>query len=210
MAGCFGQGKHAMLLRALLVLAMMLAGPTPAAGDTFVRDDILTDPDPAHFSVCHDHGCATVDQLALNEHEWRSIQRLFSRTASSPDQEREFIARAIARFETVVGKHTGTWNDKGGDLKGLGQDGQMDCIDESTNTTTYLRVLQGAGLLHWHTVEDRATRGWFLFGWPHTTAVIRDTRSGELYAVDSWFEDNGKPPHIVPLKQWKDGWQPGK
>lgn len=180
-----------------------------AVADTFVRDDIITEPDVGHFSVCHAHSCAEMDQVGFNANEWRSIQRMFSRTAASPSHERELIARAIARFELIVGKRTGTWNDKGGDLKGLGLEGQMDCIDESINTTTYLRVLQGAGLLRWHDVEDRATRGWFVFGWPHTTAVIRDTRSNELYAVDSWFEDNGKPPHIVPLQQWKDGWEPG-
>ena len=62
--------------------------------------------------------------------------------------------------------------------------------------------------MRWHTVEDRATRGWFFRGWPHTTAVIRDKRSGQLYAVDSWFLDNGKPPFILPLEKWKDGWDP--
>lgn len=194
----------------LLTLALLLAlRPGPAGADAFVRDDIVTEPTPWLFSVCHEHSCAEVDQVGLKDYEWRSIQRPFSRTSASPAQERDFIARAIARFETIVGKRTGTWNDKGGDLKGLGQDGQMDCIDESINTTSYLRILEGTGLLRWHTVEDRATRGWFLWGWPHTTAVIRDTRSNELYAVDSWFEDNGKPPHIVPLGQWKDGWEPG-
>jgi hypothetical protein len=191
----------------LAPLALFFAGP--AVADTFVRDDIVTEPDRSNFSVCHDHGCAEVDQLSLSPHEWRSLQRLFSRTSASPAQERDFIARAIAHFETLVGEHTGTWNDKAADLKGLGQRGQMDCIDESTNTTTYLRILQREKLLRWHTVEDRATRGWFITGWPHTTAVIRDKQSGETYAVDSWFRDNGQPPYILPLKQWKEGWDPG-
>lgn len=193
-------------LLALILVAFTLAGP--AVADTFVRDDIETEPTPSNFSVCHGHGCAGVDQLNLSAYEWRSIQRLFARTSGSPAQERDFIARAVARFETIVGKHNGTWNDKGGDFKGLGQDGQLDCIDESINTTTYLRILENTGLLRWHTVEDRATRGWFFLGWPHTTAVIRDTRDDELYAVDSWFEDNGQPPYILPLKQWKNGWDP--
>ena len=30
------------------------------------------------------------------------------------------------------------------------------------------------------------------------------------YAVDSWFEDNGKPPHIILLSTWRSGWEPEK
>ncbi len=50
----------------------------------------------------------------------------------------------------------------------------MDCIDESINTTLYLTMFQKFGLLREHQVEDRATRGWFIGGWPHTTAVISE------------------------------------
>lgn len=176
--------------------------------DVFVRDDIITDPSPSDFSVCYDHHCASLDNLALAPQEWQSVSRLFARQSANPVSERKQIAQAIARLEQITGRQTGTSNDKGGDLKGLGQPGQMDCIDESINTTTYLRMLEAGGLMRWHTVEDRATRGWFLRGWPHTTAVIRDKRSGQLYAVDSWFLDNGKPPFIVPLEKWKEGWDP--
>lgn len=176
--------------------------------DVFVRDDIIIDPSPENFSVCHDHQCASLDTLSLAPPEWRSVSRLFARQSANPAIERKQIAQAIARLEQITGRHTGASNDKGGDLRGLGQPGQMDCIDESINTTTYLYMLVKEGLMRWHTVEDRATRGWFLRGWPHTTAVIRDKRSGQLYAVDSWFLDNGKPPFIVPLEKWKDGWDP--
>ena len=41
----------------------------------------------------------------------------------------------------------------------------MDCIDESTNTTVYLRPLAANDLLRWHEVGPDATRGYFLFGW---------------------------------------------
>lgn len=188
------------------LLACLIASAGQA--DVFVRDDIITAPTPSNFSVCYDHQCATLDTLSLQAQEWRSISRLFARQSSNPAIERKQIAQAIARLEQITGHYTGTEHDKGGDLKGLGQDGQMDCIDESINTTTYLKMLEDDDLMRWHTVEDRATRGWFMFGWPHTTAVIRDKRSGQLYAVDSWFLDNGKPPFIVPLEKWKDGWDP--
>lgn len=109
---------------------------------------------------------------------------------------------------------TGTWRDKGGTFNG--GEGQMDCIDESINTTLYLTMLQKFGLMRLHRVEDRATRGWFLAGWPHTTAVIseiamnRENGTYRLWAVDSWFLDNGEPPFILPLETWKAGWEPIK
>ena len=176
--------------------------------DVFVREDIITEPSPKEFSVCYDHQCASLDNISLSSQEWRKVSSLFARQTSNPALERKQITQAVARLEQIAGHQTGTTNDKGGDLKGLGQQGQMDCIDESINTTTYLYMLEHEGLMRWHTVEDRATRGWFFRGWPHTTAVIRDKRSGQLYAVDSWFLDNGKPPFILPLEKWKDGWDP--
>lgn len=188
----------------------LLAAAVAARADVFVREDIITDPDPGRFSLCFDHHCASLATLSLGRGQWRAITRLFADRHRSPEAERRAIARAIALLETYTGRMTGTANDKGGDLAGLGQAGQMDCIDESINTTTYLRMLERAKLLRWHRVEDRATRGWFIRGWPHTTAVIRDTTSGVLYAVDAWFEDNGRPPHIVPLQIWREGWEPGR
>ncbi|MCP3866933.1 MAG: hypothetical protein GY703_02315 [Gammaproteobacteria bacterium] len=84
----------------------------------------------------------------------------------------------------------------------------MDCIDESTNTTNYLAMMQKDRLLKWHRLEDRSTRGFFIFGMPHTTAVINDRSTGLMWAVDSWFHDNGVPPEILPLDQWRGGWEP--
>jgi hypothetical protein len=75
-------------------------------------------------------------------------------------------------------------------------------------------MFQKYGLMRLHSVEDRATRGWFLGGWPHTTAVIGEIaalpdKGGErLWAVDSWFLDNGAPPYTLPLETWKSGWEP--
>jgi hypothetical protein len=132
---------------------------------------------------------------------------VFATPAEAPPEEREQIRSAIALLETVVGPMTGTSSDLGGTWPGFGLPGQMDCIDESINTTTYLRMLQKYGLLRWHGVVDRATR-WSLFSWPHTTAVIEERSSRRQWAVDSWFLDNGEPPFVLPLETWRDGWKP--
>jgi hypothetical protein len=112
-------------------------------------------------------------------------------------------------MEKIIGEKTGTSGDRGGNLAGFGQQGQMDCIDESYNTTTYLKLLQRDGLLKFHRVMNRSTRFGLFAGMPHSTAVIRDVASGQDYAVDSWFFDNGELPVIMPLAHWKSGWRPG-
>ena len=175
--------------------------------DVFVREDIITDPDPARFNICYNYGCASLAWLKLDTGQWQSVLAVFAPPAEDAAGEREQIRAAIARFETLVGAMTGTDRDLGGTWPGFGRPGQMDCIDESTNTTIYLLMLQKYGLLRWHRVADRATR-WSLFSWPHTTAVIEERDGARRWAVDSWFLDNGKPPFVLPLETWRRGWKP--
>ncbi|MBI3570493.1 MAG: hypothetical protein HY082_05255 [Gammaproteobacteria bacterium] len=165
-------------------------------------------PTPQHIPVCSGYGCRIIDIVSLSDVEWRAVRALFNPRAPSAADERQKIARAIALIERFVGPKTDTAHDKGGTFPGLFEDGQMDCIDESTNTTFYLRLLVADGLIRWHNVGPDATRGYFLFGWPHTTATVREKSSGDEYVVDSWFFDNGAEPVIIPLKQWRDGWNP--
>lgn len=183
-----------------------------ARADVFVRDDILTDPEPARMSVCHGNGCLALSTVELTPMQWQQLVALFHPLPGSAAAERETLRHAIGTMERFVGALTGTWQDKGGTFNGGG--GQMDCIDESINTSLYLTLLQKYGLMRHHRVADRATRGWFIGGWPHTTAVIEETTTASgingrrLWAVDSWFLDNGEPPFILPIELWKSGWDP--
>lgn len=194
-----------------LLITLVLISPLQA--DIFVRDDIVTEPDIKHFSMCHAQGCKEVEQLSLNDTQWKKISQHFQPTATSAKMEREQIADAIAEFERIVGNKTNTSKDKAGLFASLGQAGQLDCIDESTNTTTYLLILQKQGLLKWHETLNHVTRGYFIFGWPHSSAAIKEIQtsldgSQKKFAVDSWFEDNGMRPHIIPLSLWRSGWKP--
>lgn len=191
----------------ILVFAMGAGFALNSNGDVFVREDIISDPDPARFNICYDHGCASLAWASLSEAQWQTVREVFVRPAAAPSEERVQIQAAIALFETTVGRMTGTAGDQGGNWKGFGLPGQMDCIDESTNTTIYLRMLQKYALLRWHRVADRVTR-WSLFTWPHTTAVIEERASLRQWAVDSWFLDNGEPPYVLPLEVWRNGWKP--
>ena len=65
------------------------------------------------------------------------------------------------------------------------------------------------GLITYHNIYRRPTmRGYVVMGWLHYGSILEDKETGKKYIVDSWFEDNGHPAHVVPLKKWKAGWRP--
>lgn len=165
-------------------------------------------PSPGRFSICYGHTCRYVATVDLQGPNWNAIRSAFSPPAENAAEERRQIAAAIARLESAVGQRTGTWRDRRESFPGLGEEGQLDCIDEATNSTVYLVMLRNEGLLSWHDVGTRVSRGVSRLMAPHFTATIVERRTGTHYAVDSWFGDNGEPPHIVGLQEWRRGWRP--
>ncbi len=180
-------------------------------------------PSLEHFNICWGGGCETVSLVTISPVEWQSVADIFTENsthllltdslstvsfADSAELERSNIALAIGVLEIIVGKKTGTSEDKAGTFNNSAFPGQLDCNDEATNSTTYMRLLQQAGFIKLHAIEDTRTRNFFFTGWPHTTAVIREIKTGERYAVDSWFYDNGHPATILPFALWKSGYKP--
>jgi hypothetical protein len=162
------------------------------------------------YSICFHNTCKDIANLSLSDEQWQQITSVFSPAAISPEQERTQIKLAIALFEQFSGQQSPSYLDRAkNDLSG-GAHGQLDCIDEATNTSVYLRIIDQANLLQFHQQASRITRGIFSGNPPHTTATIIDRQSGERFAVDAWFEANGQPPHIVSLEQWKQGWKPNE
>lgn len=170
--------------------------------------DFVAHPEIGRFSICHGHTCSQVATTGLSEAEWHRVTAPLRGEAENPQIERERIAGALADMERVVGQKTGTHADRAGNLAGLGQPGQFDCVDEATNTSVYLTLFAKAGLLDWHEVHHRTSRGFINLRGPHSTAVIRDVDRGDYYAVDTWFRDNGEPAYVIPLTTWRWGWTP--
>ena len=192
----------------------MLFVPTQLQADSFSDYDadnpeIISKPTPDVFSVCFNHSCQTVETHSITRQEWQRFITPLETPGESAEQERDAVARAIAIMEEIVRPKIGPGQDLGRNLRGFGKTGQMDCIDESTNTTTYLYLLEQAGYLKWHRLVDSSTRFGIFVGMPHTTAVIEDIKTDTRYAVDSWFFDNGMPPAIIKLSAWERGWDPG-
>lgn len=190
--------------------SLLLAIPLGALADASVMTRVLKErPVPSQFSFCWGGTCAEVLQVSLSEAEWGEVRELFDDAGpQDADAERELIPQAIALLERLVGPKTGTDGDRAGTYGNSEFPGQLDCNDETTNTSSYLRMMIDDGLIRFHRVLDTTTRGFLIFG-RHSTAVIEDTGSGERFAVDAWFYDNGQPAVVLPLAVWHAGWKPG-
>lgn len=193
------------LLTALATLA--LAACTAGNGYAFLQRDNGDLPTPERLPVCYGFGCrntAVVDASV----RWPEVAALFADPPTDADGERIRVAEAVALLERIAADSAPIGTDLGGTFTGLGLSGQLDCVDEATNTTRFLVVLGRAGLLRFHIVGSPSTRGVFVGGWPHQTAVLIERATGVSYAVDSWFRDNGKPAAVVTLDLWQTGWRP--
>ena len=177
--------------------------------ERYLQSKRVPAPTIERFPHCHSYGCPKHDLIELNSRNWNDIEKVFKPKPKNAEQERKRIEIAIGKFESIVGPLAGTDVDVGDTFKKTGE-GQLDCVDESTNTTIYLDLLKQKGLLKFHDIEQPQIRLPFVGGgfWVHQTAVIRDNETGEKYAVDSWFDDNGHPAYVVPFDDWKHGWKP--
>ncbi len=205
---------------AALVIAGGCAGtPRPVAEITPLRHatgmaDVETaaryvrSPRPQRFSVCHGNTCRVISPVQLDGGAWESVRRHLRPAAADAATERALVARAIARLEQLVGARTGTGADPARNDGGVSLDGRMDCVDEATNTSAYLLMLRDDGLLRWHDVGPRLSRGLLQGETLHFTATLVENATGIRYAVDSWFGPNGAAPHVVPLADWMGGWKP--
>ena len=187
------------LITLWLLLLLLLAAPLAVkAVDAQLPD----------FTVCYNYRCNRTALVRPAAREWQTVVNQFTPAARSAAEEREMIRRAIAVLEHVAGTQTPTFRDRGGNPITDDWPGQMDCIDESTNTARYLELLQAQGLLRWHTVVGRAYRAPYLFD-PHWAGQIVERETLDHYVVDSWHLDNGEPPYIQALNKWlrKDTFQ---
>jgi len=154
-------------------------------------------------TVCSGYGCRYKQPFTFTHHDIAALSGIVdARRIRTAGEERRAIARAIAWIENRVGRETGTWQDRAGiDLAGSGDKTQMDCVDEATNTTSYLSVLAAHGLLNHHEVlRPMAKDG--VGRWTHYFAIIRDTTSGQRWAVDSSMRPNGEEPIIREAEKY--------
>lgn len=197
---------------ALIIACALLSGCANelySSLDLYMKEKRLPAPSLENFPHCEGYGCPTYKNVKLSQRDWNIILKAYGGKAKNAAQERGRVAQTIGAFERVVGPLTKTDKDRAGTFLETGK-GQLDCVDESTNTTIYMMLLKEKGLLRFHEIDQPQVR-WPIVsgrGWMHQTAVITEKETGKQYAIDSWFEDNGAPAWVVPLETWRNGWHP--
>jgi len=174
---------------------------------TFYIDRFATpNPTLSGFTVCRGFACAERPYASMDPAQWRRVTAVFKPRAKNARLERQQIARGVALIGSIVGPQTGTdahqWTHRnmyvipnGGDLT------QLDCIDTSVNTWTYMTLMERSGLFAFHRVAPLS------YGPLRNTAVLQEINGG-YFAIDASLVDVGQPPPIMPLATWLDSWPP--
>ena len=195
-------------------IALLLAGAVLALGGCTYEQE---GPPKLHFEqfaakapkentvdVCHAYGCKSQTQFTFSQADIAQINTLMIRVKreDTPPEERRAMSYAVAWMERRVAPAVGTASDRPSmDMLGSGDDSQQDCVDEATNTTSYLMVLDRNGLIHHHEIERPFAKD-SINHWTHWAAVIREKESGERFAIDSSSGPNGDNPTVKAANEF--------
>jgi hypothetical protein len=211
------RGRDALQARVLIVLLCAgLSGCVSGGGDDPRIHYVAfgaEQPKGNRVTICHAYTCKVQTPYTFSRADIAEISAIMTKVKrnDSPFEERRGVAYAIAKMETDVGRKLGIKDKAGMQFTASGDPSQMDCVDEATNTTSYLLVLKANGLIRHHTVEGTMSKENLAKGivklnpvqyWPHWTAVLKENKSGQKYAVDSWLFDNGENPAVVKVEDW--------
>ncbi len=192
-------------MKKILALLLLLAGGVASADES--------------VDVCYNYGCNQEATVRFSDRQLRTLAKRL-RSLPSPAEERKTLAEVIGQMYSWAGQQSPVYADKGGNAFDDEVNGAMDCIDHSTTTTRFLKMLERRGLLKYHVVADvERRRRFFLFD--HFSAVVqefpRPVRASTVddgtaekskthqYVIDSWFVDNGEPAVVLPLEDWMNG-----
>lgn len=194
-------GKVALVL-AVTLLAACAGGRDQGVAKRIYSLHPESGPTPQSFVLCAGHGCRERHDVSLNKGEWSRVRAAFGDKPQNAAEERERIRYAVAQLETIVGNKTGTSADLAGTYTNMFASNQLDCADETVNTTTYIKMLIADGLVTRHRLGGRLHKGNIIDSLPHMTPTIIDQETGTQWAVDSWYLDNGALPEVVTASVW--------
>ncbi|MFC4172131.1 hypothetical protein ACFOYU_08680 [Microvirga sp. GCM10011540] len=192
-------------LSLILALALPFHAHAAQTAQAWFGEQGYVPPAQTRIIACHGYGCARRMALVVDAALLTRARGALRGARTSPEAERKAIGDVVRSYTAYLARQFGGRPDLPGSPPQMsGVHGQMDCLDESANTTSLLLVLQDQGLLVHHRVQRPQSRGFFIDGrYPHTTAVIGERKTGREWAVDPWGMAPGQRPDILPIAAWR-------
>lgn len=163
--------------------------------------------------ICFNWSCARRQRMTFTPEDMALLRSHMGRCSGKNLRDRlQRVRIGIWQMERLAQKYQPSLiNDLAINDFEAGANGRMDCVDNASNTTTYLHVLQDLRELVGWKVSSPKVRNLFNISAVHWTAVLIDTESGAPWSVDSWYRPNGHLPMVMPLQSWideKKAWKP--
>jgi hypothetical protein len=154
--------------------------------------------------VCYNWSCASRQHLTFTASDMEEVARQMALCSGSGLHDRlQRVRIGIWQMESLAQKYQPLLNnDQAINDRDQAYQGRMDCIDNASNTTSFLHVLRDLELIPGWSIAPQKVRRMFSMD-VHWTAVLIDTRDAEPWAVDSWYRANGNLPFVMPLAAWK-------
>jgi len=184
------------------VLCILLTLPALAAETPAVATPPGAGTPVGPFPICYNYGCKVKALVTLSPAEWAEVEGWFQPAATTAEEERRQLRNAHGWLEVMVGNHTPIHRNLGQLPQTDQWPGQLDCVDESLNTTTYLSLFESKGLMRFHRVVERAYRR-TLFD-QHWAGQIEELDTAARWVVDGWWYDFGQLPDVQAYEQWSD------
>jgi hypothetical protein len=180
-----------------ILLGGALAAPLDAGWGRAKEDglDPITRPLPPDYKVnkdgsirlriCYNWTCATREYVTFSAADIANVKSYLTQCVGENFHDRvQRLRVGVWQLQLVAQKYIPDLvNDREINEYDRDVDGRLDCVDSSTNTTTYLRILQDLGQLTGFTVSNPEVRNLMNFHAVHWTAVVTDKSDGKLWSL---------------------------
>lgn len=213
--------RIAILFGFALVAALPLsASALPLEEETGVSSSVRPLP-PVYYihedlsvtlRLCYNWSCATRETIFLSAEEMAGVKdEMAVCTGNSLHDRLQRLRIGIWQMEELAERFQPLLaNDAAINIQDRDRVGRMDCIDSTSNATTFLHILRDLGQIPEWTVASPEVRNQLLFELVHWTAVVTDRADGRPWSVDAWYRPNGHLPFVMTLADWsqdKLGWE---
>jgi hypothetical protein len=172
---------------------------SPLAPDYAIGQDLSV-----QLRICFNWSCSRRQVMTFSPGDMAQVEAQMALCPSNQFYSRlQRLRIGVWQMELLASKYQPLLeNDLGINDFESGVEGRTDCVDNATNTTTYLHILQDLHALPGWSVSPPRVRSRFNYWEVHWTAVVKDVESGKAWSVDSWYRPNGHLPMVMTLPDW--------